>query len=591
MIVPMKKATIILLSPDTEPALKNLRRLGVLHIEHVQPPVSKDIALLKEDLTLIKEAITIMQQDEFCPVDTKLESKELEDWKRLVCHIIDCSKRIAHLRDYARNLSAQISQWEPWGDFVPEEIRSLREKGIYIKLYQIHKKDLSGLPEDLYVNIVFTQGSIVHCAIVGSRDFSLPFKELSLPGMSLGKMRQRLVQEEKALAALKEEIRRLNCYFQSIAKIRKTVEKDIIFQEAIKGMGRLGEISYLTGYVPVDKVEPLLNLAESQKWGISVDEPREEDNVPTLIRNPRWVSIIQPVFRLMEIVPGYHEFDISPWFLIFFSVFFGILIGDAGYGIIYLILTFLAQRKFGKKVKDKSIFLLFYVLSFCAIIWGVLTADFFGQEWLKGIIRPLVAALTDDVMVRKFCFFLGALHLTIAHVWRIIVQFPSLVFLAEAGWICILWSAFFIARFLILGEPLSHYLGGLLISGIGLIILFSSPRKNIFRGMGAGLGTLLQNLMNNFTDIVSYIRLFAVGLASVAIADAFNAMAASVGFRGVLAGLLGSLILILGHGLNIMLGPMSVLVHGIRLNVLEFCTHLDVKWSGFSYRPLQEQSE
>ena len=100
---------------------------------------------------------------------------------------------------------------------------------------------------------------------------------------------------------------------------------------------------------------------------------------------------------------------------------------------------------------------------------------------------------------------------------------------------------------------------------------------------------MLLNFVNSFTDIVSYIRLFAVGLATVAIADAFNKMAMGIGFNSVLTGLATALILLLGHTLNIILGPLAVLVHGVRLNVLEFCNHVDIRWSGFSYKPLREE--
>ena len=128
-----------------------------------------------------------------------------------------------------------------------------------------------------------------------------------------------------------------------------------------------------------------------------------------------------------------------------------------------------------------------------------------------------------------------------------------------------------------------------MIGGGALVLLFSNPQKNIIKGIGLGLGNLLLNLVNNFTDIVSYVRLFAVGLATVAVADSFNRMAIELGFNSVFSGALSALILVVGHTLNILLGPMSVLVHGVRLNVLEFCNHLDIRWSGFSYRPLRDE--
>jgi V/A-type H+-transporting ATPase subunit I len=119
-------------------------------------------------------------------------------------------------------------------------------------------------------------------------------------------------------------------------------------------------------------------------------------------------------------------------------------------------------------------------------------------------------------------------------------------------------------------------------------VLFTSPQKNILKGLGQGLGALALNLVNSFTDVVSYIRLFAVGLATVAVADSFNRMALDIGFGSFFSGIAAALILFIGQGLNILLGPMSVLVHGVRLNVLEFCGHLNVTWSGFSYKPLKE---
>jgi V/A-type H+-transporting ATPase subunit I len=380
-------------------------------------------------------------------------------------------------------------------------------------------------------------------------------------------------------------------YVKGLERIRKQLQGRLEIAETVNGMADVANMVYLRGYIPFDKQNILQEAARKQGWGLVIEDPSEEDKVPTLIRNPRWVSIINPVFKIMEVVPGYREFDISPWFLVFLSIFFGMIIGDAGYGLIYLLITLYFQRKFSARVKNKTPFYLSYLFSFCAIAWGLMTATFFGKEWLAArSIRPLIPALADDKSLRNLCFLIGAVHLSIAHTWRILTQFPSLVFLAELGWILILWSAFLLARFLVLDIDFPWFGKWLLIPGILLVVLFSNPRRNPLRAVVAGLGTLALNLMNNFTDIVSYIRLFAVGLATVAMADAFNNMAAGTGIKGILGLLIGGIIIFAGHGLNIILGPMSVLVHGVRLNVLEFCSHLDVKWSGFEYKPLQENS-
>jgi V/A-type H+-transporting ATPase subunit I len=182
---------------------------------------------------------------------------------------------------------------------------------------------------------------------------------------------------------------------------------------------------------------------------------------------------------------------------------------------------------------------------------------------------------------------LGALHLSIAHAWRALLKVPSLTALADVGYICILWTAFFLATTLVLGEPFPPFGIWLVATGIILVILFTSPQSRVLRGIGEGLGTVAMSFMNNITDVISYVRLFAVGLATLAIAETTNTLASGLG-NGILALSAGIAILIIGHGLNILLGFISVLVHGVRLNVLEFSGHANITWSGSAFEPLEE---
>jgi V/A-type H+/Na+-transporting ATPase subunit I len=353
-------------------------------------------------------------------------------------------------------------------------------------------------------------------------------------------------------------------------------------------MGKEGAISYVTGYIPSDIEGHLVEKARSRKWGIVITEPSDDDNVPTLIRNPGWVNRIRPVLELLGITPGYRELDVSMLFLIFFSIFFGILIGDAGYGMVYILITLGLQKMMKPNSEMRTTFSLFYLLGSCAVIWGILTGTFFGQTWLQNLgFMPLVPQLNDANVMQSFCFFLGALHLSIAHAWQAYLKLPSLKALADVGWICVLWTAFFLARTLILGDAFPPWGIWLIAMGIVLVILFTSPQANILRGIGDGLATVALSLMNNFTDVISYVRLFAVGLATLAIAETTNTLSSGLG-DGVAALAAGVVIILIGHGLNIILGPMSVLVHGVRLNVLEFSGHANVTWSGFTFEPLKE---
>ncbi|RKY32213.1 MAG: hypothetical protein DRP74_03020 [Candidatus Omnitrophota bacterium] len=587
MIVPMKKISVLVRVKDADSCVAGLRSLGVLHVEHQRTPSGKNISALLEDLVLINRAIAILSEIEFRSQHS-CEDKAPHDWRFTAGHIIDIRKRIEQLLEYSRNLKNNISQWQAWGDFKPEEVNDLNRKNIFIRLYKIPVKEIKNISKGIIIKKIKVSGGIAYCIAISREKLELPFKEAALPKMGLKKMQEKLKEDQALLESIKKEVKKHNCYLKAFLEKRKLLEKELEFYQARNGMAEAGEIVYLAGFAPYDTVNKLVEAAKKEHWGILVSEPSENDRVPTLIRYPRWVSIIKPIFKIIEVVPGYRELDISLWFLIFFSIFFGMLIGDAAYGAIFFILTFLAQKKWQRKLKDKAIFNLFYILSLFAIIWGVLSGTFFGQAWLPGWVRPLVPALRDSLKVQSFCFFLGALHLSIAHVWRGIVKLPSLRALAEAGWIFILWTAFLLARTLILGDNFPGFGLWLLITGAALVLFFTNPRKNIIKGISHGLGNLLLNLVSNFTDIVSYIRLFAVGLATVAVADSFNKMAMEVGFGSIAAGILTAFILLLGHSLNILLGPMSILVHGVRLNVLEFCNHLDIKWSGFSYQPFRE---
>jgi len=588
MIVPMKKIVILALAKDAAATLKRLGNLGLLHIEHEKLPKGKDIQTLKDDIELVTKATNILLSAMREDKTALSEESESTNWKDCAEHVVNSYNRIDQLEEYMRNTKDAISKWEKWRDFNPDNIRSLREKNIYIKLYEIPAKEFKKLPSNLVIKKISAARGVVSFALISRGENELPFKELALPKIGLTKMRERISEDLSIIKSIREDLEKHTIYIKSFNSIKKFLEKELEFQEARHGAGQTGEIVYITGYAPYDVSNIVLACAKVENWGITIKDPSETDNVPTLIQNPKWISIINPIFKLLEIVPGYREFDISLWFLLFFSVFFGMLIGDAGYGIIFALITGVFHKKFGKKIKSKSVFTLFYILSFCAVIWGSLTGTFFGQAWLPATVKPLLPLLRNDKNIQELCFILGACQLSVAHLWRSIIKLPSVKALSDIGWISVLWGAFFLAKTLILGDIFPDFAKWFFITGVVLVIFFTNPGKNIIKGIGSGLGNLLLNIVNSFTDIVSYIRLFAVGLATVAIADAFNAMAMNVGFGTVLTGALTAVILLLGHSLNIILGPLAILVHGVRLNVLEFSSHLNMGWSGISYKPLKK---
>ena len=592
MIIKMKKVFLLIQNGQVQEALGDLGALGVVHVEHENVPSGIELNEINEKLALIEQARSVLsaavQKHPVKPVPPKSEN-----WDIVCHHVIDLQKRYDQLKEYSVTLNNWVDLWESWGDFDPVQVKALQQKNVLMKFYQIPKDKIKSLPQGVLLKKISTQGTLINCLVVTTENIELGFKELELPKLSLSGMRNRLSEDTRIMQSIREELSAHLIYNQDLIAAEKVLLGQRDFYSVLKGMGQDKEIVYLKGYIPIDAEDILLKQSKQNGWGMLTLEPNEQDAVPTLLRNPAWISLIKPLLKLLELTPGYREIDISPLFIIFFSLFFGMLIGDAGCGAVYLLLTFWLQKKIGHKVKDKSVFFLFYILSFCAIIWGLLSGAFFGQEWLleRGI-KPLVPALLNTSFVQALCFFIGASHLTLAHSWRAILKAPALSALADIGWISIIWAVFFLAKSLLLGDVFPLFGNWLIIAGLVLVLFFTDPQKNIFKTIGAGLGTIALGLVNNFTDVVSYIRLFAVGLAGVAIADAFNSMAAGIVKKGdFLTIIMAALILVCGHVLNIILGPMSVLVHGVRLNVLEFCSHANVVWDGFAYKPFVRKKE
>ena len=351
-------------------------------------------------------------------------------------------------------------------------------------------------------------------------------------------------------------------------------------------MGQQARIAYLSGYCPTPDINAVRGAGKEHGWGLVINEPTADDPVPTKITNPRWIEPIKSVFDITGIMPGYEEMDISPSFLIFLSIFFAMLVGDAGYGLVFLLLTRFARKKMPDAPAYPFFFM--YIMGWATIVWGILTGTYFGiAAWKQDALIPW---LNDDNHMMLLCFLIGAIHLTVAHTWRAfrIINTPQV--LAQLGWICMTWAMFFVAQIFVLGSEMSMKPVMILLGvGIVLIILFMTPLKKL-KEEWFNHAMLPLTIISNFTDVVSYLRLFAVGTASYAVADAFNTMLAPM-FGHVLSSFVGALFLFAGHALNIALCGLAILVHGVRLNTLEFSSHIGLQWTGHNYEPFARKKK
>lgn len=578
MIISMQRITILCRSAEIGDTLNSLREIGVLHLKHLQQPKGQDLEQAKQRSQDIYKAIEALPKVK----GAKLSGKHLMP----IVDRINCL--IEERRDTAEKLSLLHREREkvvPFGQFEPDSVRGLEAAGVRIKLYVASpKQKLDHPPEGAFLKVLSQDRTGTYFAVVSRDDFEVDAEEIPLPVRSLNSIDAEIRQTEAHMQETEQHLQELGRYRDSLSRYIVQAEQDIRFCEARAGMADAGEVAVIQGYCPQNTVDLIRQGAAANGWACRIEDPDQEaEDVPTLIRNPRWVELIRPVFNFIGVVPGYKEVDISAFFLFFLSIFFALIVGDAGYGLVYLILAVLGRKKF--KHLDRSFFILLGEMSVFTIIWGVLTGNYFGIPTQYAPFPQLhLHWLNDKGHIMELCFIIGAVHLTLAHLWHFIRLFPDWTSYSQLGWICTTWTMYFAACAMLLGDPFPGLMYVVLGIGTALIIVFMMHPKNITKEW-FNLVVFPLNLVGNFVDLVSYIRLFAVGMATYAVASAFNLMSINIGFSSIIKDLDAVAILLFGHILNITLSSMGVLVHGIRLNVLEFSTHLGMEWTGTKYDP------
>jgi V/A-type H+/Na+-transporting ATPase subunit I len=584
MIVAMKKLTLLCTRAGVDRALEQLRRTGAVHVMHQRVPEGESLEQARHSLTYVRRALDVLPEHPHAKPSG-------EPAARVVEHVWTLIREREETEEQLEQLEHEAQRIRPFGSFEPDAVRALEERGILIRLYRAHPRVR---PEDVAggaVAVELSRDKTEVCfALIGRdlpdledvRPVRLPERPLREVDAEIESLRERLGANEAAMAAHAGDR-------SVVAAVVDEVGDRVRYLEAKHGMGASERLASLTGYLPADRADELRSLAAANGWGVVLEEPAPEDHPPTLIRNPRWIRLIQPVFDFMGILPGYREVDISALFLVFFSIFFGMIVGDAGYGLLFLGLTIGFRRKL--RALSPHFVPLMALMSLCTVAWGLLTGTLFGLEAIPAPLRAVqVDWLKSHDNLMLVCFLLGAVHLTIAHAWNAIRGINRLTALADAGWIMTTWFMFFVVRTMVLGAAWPAWALWLLIVGAALIVLFMTPVRQL-KTEWFNHVMLPLNLISNFVDVVSYVRLFAVGLATYAVGNAFNGMALGGGVDGFFAGLMAAVVLFLGHALNIVMAAMSVMVHGIRLNTLEFSSHLGMQWSGVPYEPLSVRAK
>ena len=618
MIASMKKISIIVLDSRRVESLERLRDAGVLHVQLEATPTDSLEQLTREYQSLeraLRTFETYEAESEAELPEPKSPAKE-PDVDRALEIAAGVGDRLETLRELAEKrdrLQREAQRLEPWGDFDPAEFRELRERGVEMRLGALPPSDFDRIKFP-HVVVLNRSKSLVRFLAVGLDGEELPATDyVPLPDKGLKAVVREIEQLDAESGQKHKEIRELIEEKGLLQAALTEVSDAVEFERVRSGVGAEEGLSWLTGFAPSKRVDELRSLAKQEGWGILVRDPEPGDNVPTKVENPKSVQIVKPVFDMLGTVPGYREIDISFWFLLFFAVFFAMIIGDGGYGLILLggtAASFISTGRKGKRPALGQVLLL--VLSAATVVWGAITGNWFGVTNWGSMSGPLAAALNAVIVepiaarneasnfnVQWMTFIIGTVQLALAHTWNVIREFkskPRITAFAEVGWFAVVIGLYFLVLNIVLGvagiPTFALYLMG---GGLGMVFLFSYQEEgqNFFMGVLKALANFITVFLDGvsaFSDIISYIRLYAVGLASLRIAESFNSMAGGVGesmggFGGLVA---AALILALGHSLNLAMAALSVVVHGVRLNMLEFSGHLGMEWTGVPYTPFQK---
>jgi V/A-type H+-transporting ATPase subunit I len=331
----------------------------------------------------------------------------------------------------------------------------------------------------------------------------------------------------------------------------------------------------------VDK-RAMLHLIDA---AVEISDPTDDDNPPSLVENPRWVRPIEGLFGILGTVSGYREAEVSISFMVALPIFAAMLIGDAGYGLILLLIIALQYKK-TTRAMGKPLAHLVMVIAGATMIWGILTGSFFGFGFYKPII-PVEMTDESRALLMNISFVMGAIHLCVAHFWQAARMFPDLRFLNQVGWGICTVGMLGVVRMVVLDAPMGWNTPWpyLLLGGSGLAILFQEPSKNILKMVGLGIANFPFSFLSVFSDIISYVRLMAVGLAGTVLGASFNDLATGLG-----AWYLTVPVMVAGHALNLGLALIALFAHGVRLNMLEFSNNLGMQWTGYSYKPFSNNT-
>ena len=603
----MTKYSFILLSEQTEGFLNSLQELGVVDISRSLKPIDEQSSGMLAEADRAKKALSILaackaeSEKDFkfdgCPVDAVLETQD----------------RIAEISAEIAAAKKEIAVRQPWGSFSSEDIHKLESQGLKLRFYSCMKKKFDPSWAEIQpLEVISETESKVFFVTVSpaEEEYSFPLEAIPAPEGSVNEeeekltlLQNKLEKEQQLLANLKscsDEIRK--AYNDSLSRL------DLYFAEAATEKAVDNYLTVLTGFAPTSDDKRLCASFDSMDIYYSHEAATKEDNPPVKLKN-NWFAKNFEVLTGMYGVPAYDEFDPTPVLGPFFMLFFAMCMGDAGYGILLMLIALVLRLK----MKDSSLGKMHRLIAFLGgmtFVVGIFLGTFFGMSileaswapaWLKGL---CIDGWFPDAKIAGFpvqmvlAVAIGVLHICLAMIIKTInftKRFGFKKTVATWGWTTLIVGGLVVVS-LGMTEVLSAeafkwtIIALAVVSGLAIYV-FNTPGRNPLLNIGSGLWDTYNMVTGLLGDVLSYIRLYALGLAGGMLGNAFNIMGTMIldipvpGVNWVFC----IIILIFGHVLNLAMSCLGAFVHPLRLTFVEYFKNSGYEGSGAKYNPLTKK--
>lgn len=628
MIVPMKKLSVLLHHGEKERFLESLRDLGVVHVVETPEQTSEDLVSLRQRARVAEGVARGLQKIER---ETKTDVAQKADLEaqEVVQRYEALDEEREGIEQKSTALRKEAAVLTPWGDFDPASVARLADAGVKLRFFEMSEKKFDAMDcSQLNVELVNRVSGVAYFVVVehGGRS-EVSADEVLLPVASL----KALLQQVNDLTGKRGDVQRrtakLVAYRDLLKRHLAALQGDSAFESARLSMeeGAGGKVLALTGWLPAKNERKVAKALETFCAWSSIDNPSPEDNVPVQLENSAAAALFEPIMKIYSL-PDYFELDPTVFIAPFFAVFFGLCLGDMGYGLLIMLVTAIGIVKAPPKLKP--FMRLGVILGGCTTVAGLLLNTFFGcaifavpgMETAYFGSGPAMALLTPVETetgtyfpAMPFAMYLGLVQILVATVLKGITRVRNngkiwaLQPLSHISMLC--GIAILLARidFIDLGKfafgaiRIGPWLAslslnavyGFIFGGLAVHMFFNNPNKGLPVRLGLGIWELYQFVSGRMGDSLSYLRLFALGLAGGLLGAAFNQIAfmfitaedGTVNYASPLI-VFSIIILIGGHGLNIALAALGAFVHPLRLTFVEFYNNLEFKWGGKMFRPL-----